>query len=94
MNVHDAAAYLLRFDAPPILAPEANSPSNSIEIPPPESEEPSIDPLQMRMELEASFAEALHEERRAHAEELSNARERWTQEQARSPQHSDFHRLR
>ncbi|PPD45593.1 MAG: hypothetical protein CTY15_04215 [Methylocystis sp.] len=85
MTVHEAAAYLLCFDAPHLVPQEAPPKQDQECATESESDDlaPDVDPLQLRAELEAEFADVLRREREAFDVTLAEARERWTEEQAR-----------
>jgi hypothetical protein len=87
MTIHDVAAYLARFDAPPRIvqkwedeAPDASADAAS----PLEKDEaaPAVDMLALRAEIEAQYAAAREHDHAAFEERLSRAREDWTTETA------------
>lgn len=91
MTIHQAAAYLIRFDSPPStpLTAGANDDAPALESLHPEpalleipSPEPQRSEEEIRAELELEFTRKLEVEREAFARCLSDERERWATEQA------------
>lgn len=86
MTIHDASAYLIRFDAQ-APAPEEDDPSPESAFCAEEAvplQAAAIDPEALRREIEAEFALILQKQKEAHEESFRLAREEWVEREAES----------